>query len=250
MAKSIALASAHPGWLRCSSVTYRQYAPSSRLEGGAPRRPGASKAGRLEGRALDRRAPRPRSSTDVGAPWLLPTRGSSIEKILCEQSTFRARWPCSATNRYSRGFARGGRAFFERSKLEQGSRTLNSELLHAVRKERATGLLVELGLELQVRRERGCFLGGWTLSEGLHEPLDLRIVRQTFVAEDVGSSARPAPECLVLDGVFVATEKRRLAESSLEHLVVAFDLLQVPIFCIGQRLRRVMQEVHGLTRKR
>src|SRR4051795_12078265 len=34
----------HPGWLRCSSVTYRQYAPSSRL-------------------AI--RAPRPRSSTDL-----------------------------------------------------------------------------------------------------------------------------------------------------------------------------------------
>src|SRR6188768_554972 len=34
----------HPGGLRCSSVTYNQYAPSSRL---------------------DRRAPRPRSSTDL-----------------------------------------------------------------------------------------------------------------------------------------------------------------------------------------
>src|SRR6478736_3687952 len=59
MAKSIALASAHPGWLRCSSVTYRQYAPSSRLEGGAPRRPGASKAGRLEGGAPRRPGARP-----------------------------------------------------------------------------------------------------------------------------------------------------------------------------------------------
>jgi len=34
----------HPAWLRCSSVTYRQYAPSSRLAS---------------------RAPRPRSSTDL-----------------------------------------------------------------------------------------------------------------------------------------------------------------------------------------
>src|SRR5450631_2379127 len=34
----------HPGWLRCSSVTYQQYAPSSRLAC---------------------RAPRPRSSTDL-----------------------------------------------------------------------------------------------------------------------------------------------------------------------------------------
>src|SRR5450432_3484849 len=37
----------HPGWLRCSSVTYQQYAPSSRL-------------------AI--RAPRPRSSTDLAIP--------------------------------------------------------------------------------------------------------------------------------------------------------------------------------------
>ena|SRR6478735_759888 len=98
----------------CAFVAPRRPGASKagRLEGRVPRRPGASKAGRLEGRAprrpgaskagrLDRRAPRPRSSTDVGAPWLLPTRGSSIEKILCEQSTFRARWPCSATNRRS-----------------------------------------------------------------------------------------------------------------------------------------------------
>jgi O-methyltransferase domain len=37
----------HPGWLRCSSVTYQQYAPSSRLSS---------------------RAPRPRSSTDFAIP--------------------------------------------------------------------------------------------------------------------------------------------------------------------------------------
>src|SRR3954466_1162851 len=54
----------HPGWLRCSSVTYKQYAPSSRL-------------------AI--RTPRPRSSTDLAirGPWavgLLFTWGAAQRK--------------------------------------------------------------------------------------------------------------------------------------------------------------------------
>src|SRR6188768_4313047 len=44
----------HPGWLRCSSVTYLGYAPSSRL-------------------AI--RAPRPRSSTDLAIPRPLQREG-------------------------------------------------------------------------------------------------------------------------------------------------------------------------------
>src|SRR5450432_228398 len=43
----------HPGWLRCSSVTYQQYAPSSRLAS---------------------RAPRPRSSTDLAIRGPLAAR--------------------------------------------------------------------------------------------------------------------------------------------------------------------------------
>src|SRR5260221_13094844 len=50
----------HPGWLRCSSVTYLQYAPSSRL-------------------AI--RAPRPRSSTDLAirGPLALDQRAEHAE---------------------------------------------------------------------------------------------------------------------------------------------------------------------------
>src|ERR1700683_1346857 len=111
-----------------------------------------------------------------------------------------------------------------------------------------SGFLIEFGLEIVLSFQRFRASGGRPSVDGVEPALQLRQRFPSIIAEDEWDRPRPSPRRHIEDSVLRAKQILLPRDLRVEYAIVASGLEQVALDGVVNALRRMMLEVHCLTR--
>ena len=128
----------------------------------------------------------------------------------------------------------------------EAMKTVQAALTFEMLEHVAAGLVVHLGLELEVVLQRDRLGRRRPGRDLVDQPLDVGIFRDRILAHHEGDHAGPAPHVHVDDGVGVADHVAALGEMVVEDAEMPLRLELVAVMGVVDLFRRKMLEVDGL----